>query len=236
MGKTWAAVALVLLAVGPAAVRADDPAIRRLTRQHDTFGSEYLPAPQAVSPPVPRGPAAAPTEDSPPPAAPAALPAAPAACPAGGPCCGCCAPAEEPHQHFACIHKLINWLSYCPLKKGVNCEPCGCDGHGDCCCYHCFPPPYLFLMQPCVDGHAPSMPCWGCSSCGGTHPVQAGASSAAGGSAPPAAETPSATPAANPTAGQTPPPDDGARRGYFGQRHRLLSLSSGFGYGSVGSR
>ncbi len=241
MGKTWAAVALVLLAVGPAAVRADDLAVRRLRRQHDTFGSDYLPPPVAASPAVPGGATPAPPAESPAPATPAA-PSAPVMVPAGGPCCDGCLPPEEPHQHFGCIRKLIGWLTYCPLKKGVNCERCGHDGHGDCCCYHCFPSPYLFVMQPCIDGHPPSMPCWGCSCSGGGPPQPVIRSpAAAGGTASQGTETPAmtmpTTPAAPaPAAEQTPPSQYGPRNGYFGTRRRVLSLSSGFGFSSVGSR
>jgi hypothetical protein len=207
MGKTWAAVALVLVAAGPAAVRAADPAVRRVVRRQDAFGSDYLPSTQGGTPTAPAG-----TTTLPPATPPAAVaePAPVHAGPPDTPGCADCGHGEAAHQHFACIHRLIDWATYCPLKKGVNCDPCGYNGHGDCCCYHCFPPLYLFFLQPCVDGHVPSPPC---------HGGHSGGCPSCGGAAPPADHD---------------APADGEHHGFFG--HRLFHLSTGFGCGSVGCR
>jgi hypothetical protein len=238
MGRTGAALVLVFLAAAPA-VLADDGAVRRTTtRRQDTFGSDYLPPAPAVAPTPPPGIATPPAAQDP-----AVLPApdtypVPAAVSPGCPCGPCCNAPAAPHQKFECIHRLIDWWTYCPLKKGVNCNPCGHDGHGDCCCYHCFPPLYLFLIQPCVEGNPPSMPCWGCSCCGGG---QAG-----GGPPTPVIrskeatqkeetpEVPKTYPDSDASSSSSPPAGD--QRGFFGQRHRLFSLSSGFGCSSVGCR
>jgi hypothetical protein len=247
MGKTWATVTLVLLAVGPA-VWARDGAIRRVTTtRQDTFGSGYLPPAQSQSP------AASPAATGSPATPPATTaPAAGSAAAAPVPCMnGTC---YTPPEHVPCWRRLCKWLSYCPLKYGVNCDLCSNDGHGDCCCYHCFPPIYLFMIQPCVDGQAPKMPCSTCGCHGGgnggngdnrggplgdsgTISAQRNAGKQGQDTAPQQRKTfPDSDSGTQPTQPTSPAQPNGESRGIFGQRHRLFSLSTGFGCGSVGCR
>jgi hypothetical protein len=229
MGKTRAAAALVLLAVGHAAIRADDPFVRRVSRQPAAPGTEMLPAPQ----PVPGGPTLPAPDFAPAPAADAHAPGSypvPAAPAAPGDCAGC-APAEASHQHFTCIRHLWAWATYCPLKKGVNCDVCKHGGTGDCCRYHCFPQLYLFFMEPCADGHLPSPHCPGCTGYGQ-------AASMASGTPPPAYATresggtgPETTDGSTQSKANTPARE---HTSFFGTA-RMFSVSSSFGCGSAGS-
>lgn len=177
MGKRGATGVVLLLVV--AAFAAAGPAARRADKPRDTFGAEYEPASpgtkavaattaepptadEKLLPPeekLPPPDLAPPTQDrsyqreAPPPpldSPPSRVTPASASAAAYAHCPDCAGGA-----HPGCWKKLCDYFSYCPLQKSVNCPKCGQEGQGSCCCYHCFPPLYLFYRQPCPEGPPP---------------------------------------------------------------------------------
>jgi hypothetical protein len=160
MGKTWFALAAVLLAWG-AVVHAADPA-RGVASREPSFATEYQPSAPALAPaPADAHPAPGPAPSATPagPSAPAklALEAAPAAPVA--PCCTSCGAGEAPAgpTRFPCVNRFIDWATYRPLHLGVKCATC-CDDKGDCCRFHCAPPLYMFFLDHCKEGTPPAVP------------------------------------------------------------------------------
>jgi hypothetical protein len=45
------------------------------------------------------------------------------------------------------FHRLLGWVTYCPLTTAVSCGGCGA-----CCHYHCAPPLYAFFLNDCKEG------------------------------------------------------------------------------------
>ncbi len=238
MGKSWTAAALILLAVGPAALLAADPAIVRGWRQTDSSGTEFLP-PQ-ILPAVPRdsllpsSEAVAPAPGATPETSPSSLaPAAPAVgggevVPPDGVGCDSCASQHRcPH-----LHRLIEFFTYCPLKRGVNCGLCK-QYWGPCCQYHGFPPYYMFLWQPCIVGPVPTPAYVGCKGCGRSLPVAADAVPVAGGMESGGSDTAPAT--ESPSLPQNGGGSYGAYNHSFGALP-TTSLSAGRGGNDIGSR
>jgi hypothetical protein len=87
-----------------------------------------------------------------------------AACPS----CGC----QPTHARGGCLHRLIEWCTYCPQERIGCCSSC------NSCHYKGFIHPYLLMMNPpCKEGsgmHATLPPenchgghgCAKCSTCG----------------------------------------------------------------------
>jgi hypothetical protein len=232
MRKTLAAGTLVVLVVG--VVRAGGPTVQPVAWQQYSVGTAYLmpkslpsvptdailPAPETVAP----APAPAAVPEPPTAATVPAVPPVPevSAVPNGSPIpCGCagCGRAGHPHHFSACLHRLIEWATYCPLKRGVNCESCTNNDSGGCCRYHCYPPLYLFFMDYCVEGHVPSPHC-GCGGCcGHGAPMAAGPAPDASGTeyggtkAAPSTESPSLSGDGSGSSGE--------HTSFFGTRRRL---------------
>ncbi len=159
MYKTWVA-AVVLLSAASAA--SAGPWSRQGNKPTDAFGADYLARNTAQAPPAttsePPANVPAPVAGEPLPApVPADQPAAavPGPAPAASGPCPCCPTGAA---RGSCWHQLVAYFSYCPLHKGVNCAQCCGPYYEPCCCYHCFPSPYLFFLGPCAEGHAPVPP------------------------------------------------------------------------------
>jgi hypothetical protein len=157
MARICIALMALLLGASTAALQAADSAHGRLAGRDANFATEAQPA---ATPSVPEqtlpAPTPAPAEDA------AGTPAAPAAPPAGPGvpgCNGCGAGADGSAgpTPCPCLNHLIEWITYRPLYLGVKCATC-CGQNGDCCCYHCAPPLYLFFAHRCQQGppHLPS--------------------------------------------------------------------------------
>lgn len=64
---------------------------------------------------------------------------------------GCATCGGRPHR--TCWQALCAYFSYRPVALGVKCNECG-----SCCCYHCYPPLYLFMTYQC-EQRPPTPPC-----------------------------------------------------------------------------
>ena len=96
-----------------------------------------------------------------------AIPSSPSGCAACS-SCGC----QPAHARGGCLHRLIEWCTYCPEQRIGCCQSC------NSCHYKGFIQPYLFMMNPpCREGSGmhPTLPpenchsrqgCAKCSTCG----------------------------------------------------------------------
>jgi hypothetical protein len=84
-------------------------------------------------------------------AAPAVVEGPPAV---AAPCCHCC----QARAHGDCLHRLCDWLTYCPPKTPCHCglhgwcSSCGCGGNGGCGGHKCTPcclPVYMYFLDRC---------------------------------------------------------------------------------------
>jgi len=79
--------------------------------------------------------------------------------------CGGCAPAGcigGGHAGHPCLHRLCDWLTYCPPKAPCCCH-LGCASCGGCSCGKCTPccmPPYMYFLDrcSCTLGYHPAPP------------------------------------------------------------------------------
>ncbi len=67
------------------------------------------------------------------------------------PCCKCC----QGHARGDCMHRLWDWLTYCPPKTPCHCglccacASCGCGGCGGHKCDPCCIPLYMYFLDRC---------------------------------------------------------------------------------------